>query len=71
MIAALDEHAQRGEGHLTLLFHPFTVAFTGEPGWEALDAVLGSRREPRGRGRDRGEAHGRGGRRTCSGSRPS
>jgi peptidoglycan/xylan/chitin deacetylase (PgdA/CDA1 family) len=41
MIAALDEHARRGEGHLTLLFHPFSVAFTGEPGWEALDAVLG------------------------------
>jgi peptidoglycan/xylan/chitin deacetylase (PgdA/CDA1 family) len=42
MVAALDEHARRGEGHrhLTLLFHPFTVAFTGEPGWEALDAVL-------------------------------
>lgn len=41
MIAALDEHAHREDGHLTLLFHPFTVAFTGEPGWEALDAVLG------------------------------
>lgn len=43
MIAALDEHSLSGEGphrHLTLLFHPFTVAFTGEPGWEALDAVL-------------------------------
>lgn len=40
MIAALDEHAHREEGHLTLLFHPFTVAFTGDPGWEALDAVL-------------------------------
>ena len=40
MIAALDEHAAREDGHLTLLFHPFTVAFTGEPGWEALDAVL-------------------------------
>lgn len=41
MIAALDEHARREDGHLTLLFHPFSVAFTGEPGWEALDAVLG------------------------------
>lgn len=41
MIAALDEHAHGQAGHLTLLFHPFTVAFTGEPGWEALDAVLG------------------------------
>lgn len=40
MLAALDAHAQ-GEGHLTLLFHPFSVAFTGDPGWEALDAVLG------------------------------
>lgn len=40
MIAALGSHAQQ-EGHLTLLFHPFSVAFTGEPGWEALDAVLG------------------------------
>ena len=40
MIAALDEHSRRGEGHLTLLFHPFTVAFTGDAGWEALDAVL-------------------------------
>ncbi len=40
MIAALDEHASLKDGHLTLLFHPFTVAFTGEPGWEALDAVL-------------------------------
>jgi hypothetical protein len=40
MISALEGHAER-EGHLTLLFHPFSVAFTGEPGWEALDAVLG------------------------------
>jgi peptidoglycan/xylan/chitin deacetylase (PgdA/CDA1 family) len=40
MIAALEEHSQREDGHLTLLFHPFSVAFTGEPGWEALDAVL-------------------------------
>jgi hypothetical protein len=41
MIAALDEHSHREDGHLTLLFHPFTIAFTGESGWEALDAVLG------------------------------
>lgn len=39
MIAALHAHAQR-QGHLALLFHPFAVAFTGEPGWDALDAVL-------------------------------
>lgn len=42
MIAALQSHSrQQQEGHLTLLFHPFSVAFTGDPGWEALDAVLG------------------------------
>jgi peptidoglycan/xylan/chitin deacetylase (PgdA/CDA1 family) len=42
MIAALRSHAeQEEEAHLTLLFHPFSVAFTGDPGWEALDAVLG------------------------------
>jgi peptidoglycan/xylan/chitin deacetylase (PgdA/CDA1 family) len=40
MIAALESHAAR-EGHLTLLFHPFSVAFTGDAGWEALDSVLG------------------------------
>lgn len=40
MIAALDAHAAREEGHLTLLFHPLSVAFTGDPGWQALDAVL-------------------------------
>ena len=28
-------------GHLALLFHPLSVAFTGEEGWAALDAVLG------------------------------
>ncbi len=39
MIAALHEHAKR-KGHLALLFHPFAVAFTGEPGWAMLDAVL-------------------------------
>jgi peptidoglycan/xylan/chitin deacetylase (PgdA/CDA1 family) len=40
MTAALRAHAERG-GHLALLFHPFSVAFTGEDGWAALDAVLG------------------------------
>jgi peptidoglycan/xylan/chitin deacetylase (PgdA/CDA1 family) len=40
MIAALKGHSKQ-EGHLTLLFHPFSVAFTGDPGWEALDSVLG------------------------------
>lgn len=40
MIAALESHSEQ-EGHLTLLFHPFSVAFTGDPGWEALDSVLG------------------------------
>jgi peptidoglycan/xylan/chitin deacetylase (PgdA/CDA1 family) len=39
MIAALRSHAEQ-EGHLALLFHPFSVAFTGDPGWEALDGVL-------------------------------
>jgi peptidoglycan/xylan/chitin deacetylase (PgdA/CDA1 family) len=41
MIAALSGHAERERGHMTLLFHPFSVAFTGDPGWEALDSVLG------------------------------
>ncbi len=40
MISALESHSEQ-EGHLTLLFHPFSVAFTGDPGWEALDSVLG------------------------------
>lgn len=40
MIVALKRHSEQ-EGHLTLLFHPFSVAFTGDPGWEALDSVLG------------------------------
>jgi hypothetical protein len=39
MIAALERHSQQA-GHLALLFHPFSVAFTGEAGWEALDSVL-------------------------------
>ncbi len=50
MIAALDAHSAQEEdeeeeeengGHLTLLFHPFSVAFTGDAGWQALEAVLG------------------------------
>ncbi|MFI5005032.1 MAG: polysaccharide deacetylase family protein [Solirubrobacterales bacterium] len=40
MVAALRAHAERA-GHLALLFHPLSVAFTGEEGWAALDAVLG------------------------------
>jgi peptidoglycan/xylan/chitin deacetylase (PgdA/CDA1 family) len=40
MTATLRTHAERA-GHLALLFHPFSVAFTGEDGWDALDAVLG------------------------------
>lgn len=39
MIAALRSQAMI-DGHMTLLFHPFTAAFTGDPGWEALDDVL-------------------------------
>jgi hypothetical protein len=41
MIAALKNHSEEEAGHLALLFHPFSVAFTGDPGWEALDNVLG------------------------------
>jgi peptidoglycan/xylan/chitin deacetylase (PgdA/CDA1 family) len=48
MIAALRAHAEQEDhrplpehgGHLTLLFHPFAVAFTGDAGWAALDDVL-------------------------------
>jgi peptidoglycan/xylan/chitin deacetylase (PgdA/CDA1 family) len=40
MAAALEAHSHQ-DGHLTLLFHPLSVAFTGDPGWEALDSVLG------------------------------
>ncbi len=40
MIAALEAHSEQA-GHLVLLFHPFSVAFTGDSGWEALDTVLG------------------------------
>jgi peptidoglycan/xylan/chitin deacetylase (PgdA/CDA1 family) len=39
MRASLEQHAGRG-GHLALLFHPFAVAATGEPGWIALEEVL-------------------------------
>jgi hypothetical protein len=39
MIAALRART-KSDGHLTLLFHPFSAAFTGDPGWEALDDVL-------------------------------
>jgi peptidoglycan/xylan/chitin deacetylase (PgdA/CDA1 family) len=41
MIAALKNHSEQAAGHLALLFHPFSVAFTGEHGWEALENVLG------------------------------
>jgi peptidoglycan/xylan/chitin deacetylase (PgdA/CDA1 family) len=46
MIAALQSHVApqsdvEQAGHLALLFHPFSVAFTGEAGWQALDDVLG------------------------------
>jgi hypothetical protein len=44
----LENHAEQAvdpatqaAGHLALLFHPFSVAFTGEAGWQALDNVLG------------------------------
>jgi peptidoglycan/xylan/chitin deacetylase (PgdA/CDA1 family) len=40
MIAALDKQAGQ-DGPLTLLFHPHSVAFTGEPGWISLEEVLG------------------------------
>jgi peptidoglycan/xylan/chitin deacetylase (PgdA/CDA1 family) len=39
MRASLAQHAGRG-GHLALLFHPFAVAATGEPGWTGLEEVL-------------------------------
>jgi peptidoglycan/xylan/chitin deacetylase (PgdA/CDA1 family) len=39
MIAALQNHSGQ-DGHMALLFHPFSVAFTGEPGWKALENVL-------------------------------
>jgi len=41
VIAELKNHSEQEEGHLALLFHLFSVAFTGDPGWEALDSVLG------------------------------
>jgi peptidoglycan/xylan/chitin deacetylase (PgdA/CDA1 family) len=39
MRASLEQHAGGG-GHLALLFHPFAVGATGEPGWIALEEVL-------------------------------
>jgi hypothetical protein len=39
MITALRAHAESA-GHLTLIFHPFSIAFTGDDGWSALDEVL-------------------------------
>jgi peptidoglycan/xylan/chitin deacetylase (PgdA/CDA1 family) len=39
-IATVNDHSEQAEGHLALLFHLFSVAFTGDPGWEALDSVL-------------------------------
>jgi peptidoglycan/xylan/chitin deacetylase (PgdA/CDA1 family) len=39
MRAALAEHARQG-GHLALLFHPFALAATGRPAWDALEEVL-------------------------------
>jgi peptidoglycan/xylan/chitin deacetylase (PgdA/CDA1 family) len=39
MRGSLTEHAKQG-GHLALLFHPFAVAVTGEPGWTALQEIL-------------------------------
>ena len=41
MIAALQSHSEQRDNRLTLLFHPFSAAFTGEAGWQALDDVLG------------------------------
>ena len=40
MVAALRE-APSERAHLVLIFHPFSFAFSGDAGWEALDAVLG------------------------------
>jgi peptidoglycan/xylan/chitin deacetylase (PgdA/CDA1 family) len=39
MRSELAQHAER-DGHLALLFHPFAVAASGEPGWAALEEVL-------------------------------
>ncbi len=41
MCSELAQHADQ-DGHLALLFHPFAVAATGEPGWAALEEVLGA-----------------------------
>ncbi|HEX5851949.1 MAG TPA: polysaccharide deacetylase family protein [Solirubrobacteraceae bacterium] len=41
MIAALENLSYEEGCHIALLFHPFSAAFTGDAGWEALDTVLG------------------------------
>ncbi len=41
MVDALCRHADGHGGHLALLFHPLSAAFTGEEGWTALEEVLG------------------------------
>jgi peptidoglycan/xylan/chitin deacetylase (PgdA/CDA1 family) len=41
MTAALENLSYEEGGHIALLFHPFSVAFTGDAGWQALDTVLG------------------------------
>ena len=39
--ATPESHSEQRDNYLALLFHPFSVAFTGEAGWQALDNVLG------------------------------
>ncbi len=41
MISALETSSYEEGCHTALLFHPFSVAFTGDAGWQALDTVLG------------------------------
>lgn len=41
MTAALETLFYEEGGHIALLFHPFSAAFTGDAGWQALDTVLG------------------------------
>jgi hypothetical protein len=50
MQASLKQHAGWG-GHLGLLFHPFALAATGEPGWTALEEVLATAVEAANEGR--------------------
>jgi len=38
-------------GHLALLFHPFSLAFTGEEGWATMADVLSLLREQASNGR--------------------